>query len=332
MLIIETQLQALLRASHINTSLAVRPAFPEIPFLTVGCFVFYFHRRIEATSLIMEELCLGVSCKYRNFTNITGALVKNSTLLTEPVSSLALRDLFVAFSIFNGLISITALALNLLIIAVFATTPSLRTPRNIILLNLALSDAATAILPQPVFCVHLYSYLYGPLDLAFLTDYIFFGSFETLSMVSFCTLTLISADRYLAIRIHMRYSEIVTTKRYCICIAMIWIFSVVATGVRFINEVIIYTPVIDIVVFVSVSLLNGFFMVKIALAVRRHASQIHAQRSALDMPKYKRSVNTTFYVMIVFFLCYIGHVVGCIVLAVVQEWNELVSFILTYSI
>lgn len=272
--------------------------------------------------------CNSALCNYTNNTN-TSENVLQQKGFTEPPPNLALRDLFISMAIVNAFIAVVAFCLNALVIATFALTKSLWTPRNILLLGLAISDAAVAIIAEPFFSVHLYSYWYGSPELTMLSDEVNFFSFTMLSMVSFGNLTLITADRYLAVRLHLRYNEIVTTKRCCISLLIVWVSSGVATYLRNLQENMYYIPLIDLFIYLVIMISNVFLMVKIMIVVRRHTIQIHAQRSSLDMPKYKRSVNTMYYVLAAFVLCNIGHIAGLVMIVVLQDWNELVSFVLT---
>lgn len=246
--------------------------------------------------------------------------------------NLMLKDLFIATVIVNAVIAVVASCLNGVIIATFIATRTLRTPRNILLLGLAVTDMAISAFVEQIFCVHLYSYWYSSPELAIITDGIFFNGFTLLTMVSLGNLTIITADRYLAISLHLRYNELVTTKRYIIAMAALWLGSGFATFLRNLPHYFYYLgPLIDLVIFFAFSILNAFFIGKIIVAVRHHRNAIHALQSSLDLPKYKRSVNTMYYVIGVFILCYVGYVAALVLLVVLQEWTETVTIVMLFA-
>ncbi|MEM8559500.1 MAG: sodium/proton-translocating pyrophosphatase, partial [Bacteroidota bacterium] len=102
------------------------------------------------------------------------------------------------------------IVLNVLVIMVFVKTTSLRTPANTLVLGLSVSDFGIAIFSQPVFCVWIYAKLWCMEQLQHIFGTIFYYSFLLQAFVSFGILTTISADRFLAIHLHLRYKELVT--------------------------------------------------------------------------------------------------------------------------
>lgn len=131
-------------------------------------------------------------------------------------------------------------------------------------------------------------------------------------------MTAVSADRFLAIQLHLRYQELVTLKRVVSAVISIWVFSAIFSLLfAFIPEMAFLAKVSITACFISTT----FFCVKIYVAVRRHTSQIQALQvselsqngetaSALRLTK---SAVSTFYVYVVFVACYLPKT--CILLA-----------------
>jgi len=65
---------------------------------------------------------------------------------------------------------------------------------------------------------------------------------------------------------------------------------------------------VNVIVIFFVVLLNIFLMLKISRFLRRHLAQIQAQQQSaqptINMPRYKKSVNTMYYITGAFILCY----------------------------
>ncbi|KXJ19319.1 Ocellar opsin [Exaiptasia diaphana] len=81
--------------------------------------------------------------------------MNNST--TEQPSSMVDGPLCVSMIVINTFSGLLATVLNLLVIMTFVKTPSLRTPSNILILSLAITDFCVGALVQPVYCAYLFA-------------------------------------------------------------------------------------------------------------------------------------------------------------------------------
>ena len=118
--------------------------------------------------------------------------------------------------------SLTASLANLLVVISIWRTPSLHTPSNVLLVSLSLSDLGVGLVSQPIFLAFSIVKIKGLADM-------FCSSTHALSVSGFClsgasllTLTAISLDRFIAIHLHLRYSEIVTVKRVTVIVIVAW--------------------------------------------------------------------------------------------------------------
>ena len=122
----------------------------------------------------------------------------------------------------------------------------------------------------------------------------------------------LTADRFLALHLHLRYQELVTHKRVVAVVISIWIISAIPM------LLFIWIPNAAKIISVPVEsvcyLTTAFFYFKIYLAVRHHSNQIHvlqaqlAQNNEGDMTNAARERKTavgTFYVYLVFLICYL---------------------------
>lgn len=204
---------------------------------------------------------------------------------------------------FNGVVSLVALTLNLIIIMTFAKNSSLRTPSNILVLGLAVSDFGVAAVSQPLLCVWYYGFHTAALFIALRI------SFDTFVAVSLFVLTAITTDRFLAVFLHLRYQAVVTTQRYLIVLICCWIASILLCVCRFLTK--FEALAIDVCVGIISLSFNAFFIIKISREIRRHATQIQAQinslnnTESLDIPRYKRTVINMYFIIVAPILCYI---------------------------
>ena len=166
--------------------------------------------------------------------------------------------------------------LNILTIHAIRKT-SLPKPLKSLLLSLAVSDIGFGLFCQPLHVV----FLVGELEQntgyqTYNTLYIAWPIMVNLFIfASFFDVIALSADRFLAIHLHLRYQELVTHKSVVAVVILIWLFSAfLALSILWIpgNIPSLIAAVVMVACLLTVNLLNF----KIYLAVRRHSNQIHA--------------------------------------------------------
>lgn len=147
-----------------------------------------------------------------------------------------------------------------------------------------------------------------------MTTPLFFSNILFLS--SFCSITALSADRYLAIQWPLRYLELVTHKRMVVVVMGIWLFTVVFIPIdvlvlnKKIQNVSLVIPFIIHAVFFVASTWTSY---KIYLTVRRHNIQIQTQtqhvvtpqNSGISMARVNKSAQSTIWIYLIFWLCYL---------------------------
>ena len=113
----------------------------------------------------------------------------------------------------NSLGAVLAVIANgLVIVAIFKTT-SIRTPSNILICCLALTDLLSGLISQLAFVMDKVARLKDNADFFCVAALTTFVSGYILSGVSFLTLTAISTERLLALKLHLRYHQFVTIPR-----------------------------------------------------------------------------------------------------------------------
>ena len=132
-----------------------------------------------------------------------------------------------------------------------------------------------------------------------------------ISASSFCV-TALSVDRFLAIYLHLRYQELVTSKRVAAVVVSIWVTSALISLIRlFIPKNIMY---VSFVIIISACIITATSLsVKLYLTLRRHINKFQVQQVAQNdqverVQRKKKSAVATLYVYLVFIVCYLPNI------------------------
>ena len=223
----------------------------------------------------------------------------------------------VALCVFNAFSSYTAITLNTVTIYAM-TNVSLPKPLKTLLLSLAVSDLGVGLTVQPLHIAILLMKLEPNR-----TFTAFLVLLYLLSYASFLGVTALTLDRFLAIHLHLRYNELVTHKRVVAVVILIWIFSAILSSIRLLvpgrNDAYVIFATIEIFCLITTAVLYC----KIYLAVRHHTNQIHTlqvQQEAQNgemakAARLRKSAVATFYVYLVFLVCYLPRICSMIFVA-----------------
>ena len=246
-----------------------------------------------------------------------------------------------AFIIFiiviNALSACISFCSNGILIYTIWKTESLRTTSsNFLILGLATSDFGVSISAQPSYSAVRFAELKHDSSLFCVPGIIYNLSIWTLSTASLLSLTAITTDRFLAIKLHLRYNELVTTKRCKVVLLSTWVLSITACVCRSwaMGPVVISLGILIVVLIISV---NFFCIFQISRVIHRHSVQIQAQQQSvqqsIDMPRYKKSVNTMYYVLGAFLSCYLPLIGSMVIHGVFIQMRtkELSIFVLSSS-
>ena len=131
-----------------------------------------------------------------------------------------------------------------------------------------------------------------------------------LAGASFLTIIAIAVDRLLAISLHLRYCELVTSNRVIIALVSVWLTSGVTSSVY------VYLHnnkelVVAIVKIVGLMLTTVVY-IHIYRVVKQHQNQIHCQlrlsnTQATELLRERKSVFNALIVYVVFLACYVPY-------------------------
>lgn len=257
----------------------------------------------------------------RNFTQE----YRNSTSLVNPDDACLQQQAYLeqnksqatAIAILNIPFFITALVGNSAILIAIWKTPSLHSPANILLANLAVSDFGVGLIVQPAGIFFLLTGIHG-FSLAnrvlctvgfHEVAYVFVG-------VSSFTITAIGLERLSALQLHLRYNSVITKFRVILAVIGIWLcVALLSLSWLWKSKTFIVIPILTGIIIAA----NFAIYLKIHFIVRRHQAQIRNQQPQVHngnnfslILRLKSSVVNTFLVFILMVCCYTPHMVGLV--------------------
>ena len=237
------------------------------------------------------------------------------------------EDSSIINSVLNALLIPICIAGNVLVLAAVRRNPFLHTPSIILLCSLAVSDLFVGFLALPLDIAVVLT------PFSRVSCYLRLSQARTFLNIQLCcvsleTMTAISLDRYLALRYHMRYPNMMTSRRATCLAATFWCKNVILSLLSIWKK---NTILLVAVVFVALCLfISSITYSAIYRIVRHHQHQIHTQQQAvqsmnaeqnLKIQAKKRAANTFIY-YICMLLCYFPVAVSSLIWVTYKEhWN-----------
>ena len=228
-----------------------------------------------------------------------------------------------AACIVGSIFAFTAVVLNVLVILALRNIPSLpRKTLKTLLLSMSVSDLGVGLVAQPLNIYVLVS------NIKFLSQsYIDLDHYvavlktsrvvaNVLTYASFFSIVALSADRFLVIRLQLRYQDAVTHKRAIAGVISFWLLSTVLPLIRFLewfpeNKSFIFFVTIQFICLI----ISGLFYFKIFLALRQHAAQVQnvpvesgERNEAVNAARERKAAFGVFYVYLTFVACYLPQI------------------------
>ena len=225
------------------------------------------------------------------------------------------RPALVANCVFNSFLSYTTVILNIVTIHAIRKTALLPKPLRTLLLSLAASDVGVGLLVQPLYISTLVSRL-NKKRIDCISYKILLAAMNFFCISSLLNVVTISVDRFLAVHLHLRYQELVTHKRVIAAVISIWLLSAIISSSVFWDPLLFSSRVIGLVIMTVCLIVVVIVYWRIYIVLKRHKNQIQSlhiqevqqgvQNSDLsNLLKLRKSALGTFYVCIVFLICYL---------------------------
>lgn len=245
------------------------------------------------------------------FNNNTTFILRQPSLDTCTFSLDAQLPILVVIFV----LSPVAIVGNGLVLAAIWRNPSLRTPSYILLAGLAFTDFCTGIISEPFLVANevVHSLVKfsdrnasssGYCTIRIIGD----SFFEYFFYLTLLIMTLMSIERWL----HMSRRSLLTVRRLLRIIVVLF-FIPIAFVVYRLQEIFdfayLFTNIASVIICLFVT---SVAYIKVFRIIRRHQNQIRANEScpnfaqpAINLAKYKKSVFSIFYILVIFYTGYL---------------------------
>lgn len=254
-----------------------------------------------------------------------GSVINQSELNSScnfNIMSLEVPDHRVAVITISAIMAITATLFNFPILYSIWKTPSLHNPSYILIANLALTDIVFGAVVLPLKALSATSALMK-------WEHIFCDVWMIekaigywVAAVSLFTITFISVDRLLAVKLMNRYRTVVTLKRTATGLIIGWIgggmialFPLFSSSHVSVNKLVIITATIESVLLISLTVCYSMAfhsLKKLSSTVSStnapSETTSREQQSSFNVNKYRRSLNTMLLVVVCIMLFYLQYV------------------------
>ena len=207
-------------------------------------------------------------------------------------------------AIINGLCSPFAVVANFLVVFVIARNGGLHSPSNLLLASLASSDFLVGLLVQPCYIVfRLQENILHFVPCLFRV--IYSESFWVCYGVSFLTLSAISFERYIALRLHLRYKELVTTQRVLKLVVSLWVLEITLTSLEWIWKSGHLRKIHAFLLLICLLATFGTH-IKIFWILRRHQRQINSfshMPPKRNLQRQTRLAVNVSYIVVIYITC-----------------------------
>ena len=212
---------------------------------------------------------------------------------------------------------------NAFILAAVWKNPSLRTPSYVLLAGLSFTDFFTGLLSQPFYVVYKMQELSGNIKISCIAGVIAQVARYYFSSLTVIVMAIMAVERWL----HMSRRSLLTVRRVIILyvtFAVLLIVFVVCYLYIFYNNAETSSPfavllVLSAAFYFSITVLAYY---KVYRIIRHHRNQVQTNENAINIEKYKKSVFTILYILLVFLLSYVPSVCYIAVVNVLDLGNE----------
>ena len=218
--------------------------------------------------------------------------------------------------LFSGCLNIpfvfTATIGNVLVLGAIWRTSALHSAAYVLIFSLALSDLGVGLICQPSFAIR--KIFPGTLESNGLLERVFPACFCSVSLF---TVTLIGVDRYLAVKLHLRYKEMVTAKRTVYVSTAVWVASTMATLVFYLESMnslqvfqFFHCPIIVTCFFTNIFVYRKLYRVCRYQHAKIQDQTVFQQDSGLSQrnaneARFKKSVKRMIFIVFALIFCYL---------------------------
>lgn len=213
----------------------------------------------------------------------------------------------VAMLALNSIFCLTATVQNLPVIAAILRTRSLHTPSNVLLCSLAVTDLTAGCVVHPIFVAFKAQLLHDRFSCTLVL--VKEGMIIYTGVLSMLTLLAISLERLIALRVHLRYSELVTIPRVLTVVFITWLSWGLVVCAWPLGLGIYIVSLVSVVIIMVIAIALAVVCAIIFRILRRHQkvirdqTQLHAEE-ARTLSRSRKSAAAILYVVVLLFIFY----------------------------
>ena len=218
-----------------------------------------------------------------------------------------------SLSVLNIFLSITTFLGNTLILVALHKETSLHPPSKLLYRNLAISDLCVGVILEPTAITYLLSVINEKWEICYYASVINHVAANLLCALSLYTVTAISVDRLLALLLGLRYRQVITLKRTCLSVIVIWIMCIFGTSSCFWSHSFTAWWVL---IGTGLCQFTSIFSYTTIFCTLRH-NHIHiqhhdslrqpSQATPLNIPRYRKAVTSALWVQVTMTFCYLPY-------------------------
>lgn len=265
-----------------------------------------------------------------------GLTPKSSYSCHDPSVVLAVpqgyRTAYIGSATLNAVFSTLAVLGNSLILAALPKITTLKPPSRVLIASLALSDLIVGLAIQPLFVVYIVGGLvHNPAVRCYARVAFGLGS-DYVVALSYSTMTAISLERFLHIRLALRYRTVVTSRRTAVGLGISWLLCGVFPAVRLFHQK-LSLVFITLGFFICLGI-SSFANVRIYKLLRKHEAQLSnlfqdGPVNSINLKRYRKFLRMVLSIFAVHLLCYLPSM-GIPVVLIVTSKSDLMMVVTNF--
>ena len=246
--------------------------------------------------------------------------------------STASQSIFVFLPALNIFLSITASLGNAFILIALHKVTSVHPPTKLLFRCLAVTDLWVGVIVQPIYVMILLDVYAATITInSSITHY--FGEIQRALSLALCGVsvfasTAISVDRFVALKMGIRYRQVVSLMRVRTAITCFWLIGILVGLLSCLWSLVIAYIIAVIFAVLSV-VISAFFYTKIYLRLHQHQTQVehvhqgqtNRQGNPLFITQYKKTVYSIAWVQLAMVVCYVPFISSAIILMLKGWWG-----------
>ena len=235
----------------------------------------------------------------------------------------------------NVPLAVATTVANLVVLLAMRRVTSIRLPSKLLLCSLVITDLGTGSVVAPQCAAFLFfrAIYSGSVQCPLYRSFLFTGS--TFTTASLFSLAAISLDRYAALFFHIKYKQIVTTRRVCAVLAFIWTLGLVFAFMSLLDNKLWHECTTSgaavVVLVISVACFKIYRRLRAQPIQPQGPDQAQQQaRNTLNMARYRRTASAMLMVYVLFLICYL-HLWCSVAVGLVIERTALTECLWDFS-